>query len=88
MPIESSLNVLIATAERVLFEGTANSVVLPGEKGVFEVLAFHRPILSRLLGGHILVDGKSMPIRRGVAKVGLESTVILVEEDRSAGVVE
>ncbi|HTL69677.1 MAG TPA: hypothetical protein VL404_00140 [Candidatus Eisenbacteria bacterium] len=74
------LNVLIATAERVLYEGTAISVILPGEHGVFEILAHHKPILSRLLGGKIIVDGKAMPVRRGVAKASMNQVTVIVEE--------
>ena len=77
---EADLEVLIATPERVLFEGKASSVTLPGEHGVFEVLAHHKPVLSRLLGGKIFVDGKALPIRRGVAKASMNLVTVIVEE--------
>jgi F-type H+-transporting ATPase subunit epsilon len=78
--LERTLTVLIATPERVLYEGNAQSVVLPGEKGVFEVLPFHKRLLSRLLEGRVIVDGKSMQIRRGVAKVGENHVTVIVED--------
>lgn len=75
-----TLSVLISTPEHVLFEGEAHSIVLPGEKGVFEVLPFHKRVLSRLLEGRIFVDGKILEIRRGVAKVGANRVTVIVED--------
>ena len=80
MEKDTTLDVVILTPERILFEGKAASVVLPGEKGLFEVLPYHKKFLSRLVRGHLLVDGQSMPIRRGVAKVGLKGVTVIVEE--------
>lgn len=80
MDAARTLTVLISTPERILFEGEASSVILPGEKGVFEVLPFHKRLLSRLLEGSILIDGKLLEIRRGVAKVGQNHVTIIVED--------
>ncbi len=74
------LQVLVSTPERILYEGPASSVICPGESGVFEVLAFHKPILSRLLGGKLIVDGQALPIRRGVMKASLNKVTVVVEE--------
>ena len=73
------LEVLILTTQRCLFRGSAERVILPGEQGVFEVGAFHRPLLSRLLPGWIVVDDRSFPIQRGVVKVESDSVISLVE---------
>lgn len=77
---DAKLNVLIATPERVLYEGEAESVILPGENGVFEILPYHKNLLSRLLGGKIFVNGQPLLIRRGVAKVGDNNVTVIIEE--------
>jgi F-type H+-transporting ATPase subunit epsilon len=77
---DASLNVLIATPERILYEGEARSVILPGETGVFEVLPYHKNLLSRLLGGKLFVNGHPLMIRRGVAKVADNNVTVIVEE--------
>ncbi len=77
------LNVTIISPGRVIFEGQADSVILPGETGLFEVLPFHRPLLSRLIGGEVVVDGSSLPIRRGIAKVEADAVTAIVEGARS-----
>ena len=78
--MEKPLKVLIATSERILFEGNAASIIFPGERGVFEILPHHKAVLSRLLSGKIILDGSSLPIRRGVVKASLNEVTAIVEE--------
>ncbi len=74
------LDVVIISPQRLLFNGRAQRVVLPGEQGVFEVWPFHKPLLSRLLPGRIIVDEQLISIARGVVRVD-EHKVIAVVED-------
>lgn len=64
---------------QVIFEGKAKSVVLPGDYGEFEILDFHRPILSLLKRGSITIDGVSFPISKGIARFHKDELVALVE---------
>lgn len=74
------LDVSLLSPKEVIFEGKAKSIVLPGEQGVFEVLPFHKPTLSRLISGTLLIDEESFPIRRGIVKVNQNRVTIIVEE--------
>lgn len=74
------LEVLVLSPQRLIYEGRAGQVVLPGETGVFEVLPHHKRLLSRLLAGFLTVDQKTIWIKRGVVKVGLNQVTIIVEE--------
>jgi F-type H+-transporting ATPase subunit epsilon len=74
------LEVTLISPSKIVFKGQAKSVVLPGEYGVFEVLLFHKPIMSRLLKGRIEVDDKSFPILRGVVKVQENQVTAIVEQ--------
>ena len=78
---DQSFRVLVATPERIVFEGSAKSLILPGERGVFEVLPYHKRLLSRLVRGALNMDGSELKIKRGVAKVGLNEVTVIVEED-------
>jgi F-type H+-transporting ATPase subunit epsilon len=80
MGSESVLNVVILTPERMIYEGTAQSLILPGEKGVFEILPYHKELLSRLVRGNLILDGHTFPIKRGVVKIVKNETVVIVEE--------
>jgi len=73
------LTVLITGIDRVLFQGTAKSVVFPGEQGTFEVLPVHRPLVSRLVMGAVEIDGDPFPIRRGVMRVADDVVTAVVE---------
>jgi len=75
----ASIDVLIATPQGVVFEGRAASATLPGEWGVFEVLPYHKPLLSRLISGIIVVDQKRLEIKRGVVQVRTNKVTAIVE---------
>lgn len=75
------MDVVILSAQDLLYQGRADRVILPGEQGVFEVAPFHRPLVSRLLPGLIVVDHQAFPIRRGVVKIRHDAVTAIVEPD-------
>jgi F-type H+-transporting ATPase subunit epsilon len=75
------LDVTILNPKEILFEGQAKSIIFPGEQGVFEVLAYHKPLLSRLISGIMLVDDKNFSILRGIVKVNKNKVTVIVEEN-------
>lgn len=74
-----TLDVFLLDSKEVIFEGKAKSIVLPGEEGVFEVLPFHKRILSRLISGTVFIDERKFPIKRGLARVEQNKVTIIVE---------
>ena len=74
------LDVTILAPQTVIFEGKAQSVIVPGEQGQFEIQPFHKRIISRLMSGMIIVDGESFPIKRGIVKVNQNRVVVIIEE--------
>lgn len=75
------LNVRILTPEKILFQGKAERVILPGEEGVFEILPFHKQLLSRLFSGTIIIDEQLFPVYRGIVQV-ISNTITIVMENR------
>jgi len=73
------LRVIVTSPERVLFDGTARRVIFPGEQGIFEVQILHRSLISRLIGGEVVVDWTSFRIRRGVVRVHQDQVAAVVE---------
>jgi len=53
------LRVSIVSPEETLYEGEVESIVVPGEKGRFEVLRNHAPIISTLVAGSVVCKGGS-----------------------------
>jgi len=74
------LDVEVLNPKEVIFEGKARSVMVPGEQGVFEILPFHKRILSRLVSGTVTIDQKMIPIHRGIIKADLNKVTIILEE--------
>lgn len=74
----------LVSPERLLIAEEAESVVVPGEEGDFQVLPKHAPLLSMLRPGLLdvmLPDGKERRIfvRGGFADVGPESLTVLAQ---------
>lgn len=74
------LDVMVISPEKVLFEGRARSVIFPGEQGVFEILPFHKPLLSRLVSGTLIIDGLTFAIHRGIVGLNHNKATVIVEE--------
>ena len=68
-------------SQKSYFDGQASSVILPGRDGTFETLANHKPIMSLLKEGVIIVDKQVLPflVKRGIAMMNKEGLVVLVE---------
>lgn len=74
------LDVSVLNPQKIIFSGKAKSVIIPGEQGTFEILPFHKRILSRLISGILYVDEQGIPISRGVIAVNQNKVTIIVEE--------
>lgn len=71
----------VMTLENVIFTGGAWSVFLPGVTGEFEVMDLHRPIVSMLKEGRIVIDwNKQVFIKRGAVRMSGDELVAIVEE--------
>jgi len=65
----------------VVFEGDVESLFLPGDKGEFELLPFHAPMVSLLKDGDIVIDWKTrISIKNGIARILNDECVVLLEE--------
>jgi F0F1-type ATP synthase epsilon subunit len=74
------LDVSVLSPKEVIFEGKANSIILPGEQGVFEVQPYHKRILSRLISGVLFIDEQHFSVHRGIVKVNQNKVTIIIEE--------
>ncbi len=74
------LDVTVLSPTQVIFEGKARNIIVPGEQGVFEILPFHKRILSRLLAGTMIIDARSFRMLRGIIKVNQNRVTVIMEE--------
>ena len=80
--VPEALHVTIVSPEQTLFEGTVTSITVPGEKGRFEVLKGHAPIISSLGAGTIACEGDepySLDIKSGFIEVAHNRVSVCVE---------
>ena len=73
------LNVLMMSPGRLLYEGMAQRIIVPGERGTFEMLTLHRSLVSRLIRGVVTIDEKRYPIQRGIISVVNDTVTAVVE---------
>ena len=74
----------IITPEKKLFEGTINSITVPGSKGTFMVLHNHAPIISTLDKGQIKIVTESsqteiIEIDGGIIEVQRNNIIVLAD---------
>ena len=86
--ISAKMKIKIFTPQEKLLEEEAKEVVLPGVDGELSILDFHQPFLQALRPGQVKVRPRRLlqqkkeirlPIKRGIAKMGLLEMVILCE---------
>ena len=65
-----------------MYENEVQSVFLTGDKGEYELLAYHYPLLGVLSQGDIVINWQEqIPIKGGVVRFFANECIILVEED-------
>jgi len=74
----------IITPDKKVYEGEIKSVRVPGQKGSFQVLKDHAPIISTLDGGNVVMvdqDGneKIFEITGGVIEVKANKIILLAD---------
>jgi F0F1-type ATP synthase epsilon subunit len=71
----------IISPNRVIFEREVESVFLTGDRGEYELLAYHYPLLGVVLKSDVVIDGKeAVPVNGGVVRFFANECTIMVEE--------
>ena len=81
--VPDGLQVSIVSPEQTLFEGEVERITVPGEKGRFEVLKNHAPIISSLGAGVVTCVGEhpyELSIRGDFIEVAHNRVSLCVEE--------
>jgi F0F1-type ATP synthase epsilon subunit len=71
------LRVELYRGHRCVFEGPAESVVMPGEDGELSVLTFHAPMVCAVVPGSVRIDDRRMPVGLGIARVANNCVTIV-----------
>lgn len=77
------MNIVVLTPDKEVFQGTINSVKVPGVGGQFQILRGHAPLVSALGAGEVSItkkDGSKMSfgIDKGFVEVLRDEISLLV----------
>jgi F-type H+-transporting ATPase subunit epsilon len=83
-----TLNLRIATLEKLVFDEDVRSVTLPGSAGVLTILPNHMPLITPLSLGEIIAKGEHdeflMAISSGMVEVQAQRVLVLADEAERA----
>ena len=69
------------TPEALLYQNEVESAFFSGDKGEYELLPYHYPLLGILDKGNIIINWKeAVPVKFGVVKFFANDCIVLVEE--------
>lgn len=72
----------ILNPKQVVFQGDVRTVFFPGDKGEFELMAYHAPIVSLLKEGEIVIDWETrIPVKKGMVRFLGDECVVLLEQE-------
>lgn len=72
---------VVLSPNNLIYENEVKSLFLNGDRGEFELLAYHYPLIAVLKEGDIVIDEKErIPVGGGVVRFFANECTILVEE--------
>ena len=77
----STFKLSVLTPEALLYQNEVESVFFTGDRGEYELLPYHYPVIGILQQGNIIINWReSVPIKFGLVKFFANDCVVLVEE--------
>ena len=78
---------VILSPKSLIFENEVNSVFIKGDRGEYELLAYHYPLIGLVTKGEIVVDNeREIPVTSGIVRFFANECTILVEEGKKVKV--
>ncbi len=75
---------VILSAKQLIFEGEVNSVFISGDRGEYELLAYHYPLIGIVAGDVVLDWDKRLVVKGGVVRFFANECTIMIEEKQVA----
>ena len=78
---KSTFKLTIMTPDALLYENEVQSVFVTGDKGEYEILPYHYPVLGILNNGNVIIDWKeSILVKFGIIRFFANDCIILAEQ--------
>lgn len=72
---------IILSPKNLIFEREITSVFVSSDKGEFELLSYHYPLVGNLVAGDVVIDQVDrIPVKSGIIRFYANECTILVEE--------
>ena len=72
---------VIMTPDALLYQKEVQSIFLTGDRGEYELLAYHYPLIGIIQKSDIILDWKKhIPVRSGILRFFANECTILIEE--------
>lgn len=71
---------VILSAKRLILEEEVNSVFITGDRGEYELLAYHYPLIGIIAGDIVINWDKRLPVKGGVVRFFANECNIMIEE--------
>lgn len=72
---------IILSPKNLVFENEVTSVFISSDKGEFELLSYHHPLVGIVVAGDIVIDQiHRIPVRFGIVRFYANECTLLVEE--------
>ncbi|KKS44761.1 MAG: hypothetical protein A2Y04_04450 [Omnitrophica WOR_2 bacterium GWC2_45_7] len=82
---KGSFKCIILSPKNLIYEKEIQSIFLSGDRGEYEILAYHYPVLGVLKKGDVIINwNERIPIRGGVIRFFANECIIMVEEEIKA----
>lgn len=78
---KSNFRCIILSPKNLIYENEVASIFLQGDRGEFELLAYHYPLIGNLVKGEVVIDlDKRIPIKSGIVRFYANECTVLIEE--------
>ena len=71
---------VILSAKRLVFEQEINSLFISGDRGEYELLAYHYPLIGIIRGDIVINWDRRLPVKGGVVRFFANECTIMIEE--------
>ena len=78
---KSTFKISVMTPDALLYQNEVESAFFSGDKGEYELLPYHYPVLGILAQGNIILNWReAVPVKFGIIKFFANDCIVLVEE--------
>ena len=79
---KSTFKLTVMTPDKLVYENEVNSIFITGDKGEYELLPYHYPVLGILKQGNVIINWKeSIPVKAGILRFFANDCIILIEQE-------